>query len=253
MNVILEGSSSRTSTGNVARRSVATSLFGGAILATVATASLAQTYFPTAIALSTSTASGYVVLGGNLFEGDGGGGTFMQGATCAAGDGGIVFQDGSHPANCFYRADPTYSVREWGSLCDVVDVDAAGAAVWTPDTASGTGTLTYPTTLVSTPLVVVSLGTPAPAPVFIAISQVGQPTLWPNSAGAALPAVSLTWFSTLGRALPRPDRGLQVSAPAGDHRRAAQDGDGGDNAAQTAALTVDRLPSAPSWTRYLTS
>ena len=82
MNETLESSSSRTSIGREGRRSVATSLFGGAILATVATASLTQTtYFPTAAALSIASASGYVVLGGNLAEGDGGGGTFMQGVT----------------------------------------------------------------------------------------------------------------------------------------------------------------------------
>jgi hypothetical protein len=197
MNETLEGNHSRSSVGLVGRRSIATSLFGGAILATVATASLAQTpYYPTASALSSATASGYVVLGGNLTEGDGGGGTFMQGATCAASDNGIVFLDSSMPPNCFYRADPTYSVREWGALCDVVDVDAAGAASWTPDTTSQTGTLTFPTTLVSTPLVVTAPGTASP--LFIAISQIGQPTLWANPMSAALPAVSLTRFSTLG-------------------------------------------------------
>jgi hypothetical protein len=59
----LEGSGSRTSTSGVGRRTVATSLFGGAILATIATASLAQTTpdFPTAKALSSATASGDVV------------------------------------------------------------------------------------------------------------------------------------------------------------------------------------------------
>jgi hypothetical protein len=236
MNETLAGRGPRTSTGFAARRSVATSLFGGAILATVTTASLAQTtYFPTADALSSATGSGYVVLGGNLAEGDGGGGAFMQGASCTGGDGGIVFQDTI--GNCFYRADPTYSVREWGAVCDVVDVDAAGAAIWTPDTASNTGTLTFPTTLVSTPLVVVSGGTPAPAPIFIAISQVGQPTLWPNSAGAALPAVSLTRFSTLG--------GTQVGYKRGDLVSFA-----GGTFSQQAAIIVDAVSSTGSITQW---
>ena len=67
MNETFAGRGSHSAMGLAARRSVATSLFGGAILATVATASLAQsTYFPTAALLSTGTASGYVVLGGNL-------------------------------------------------------------------------------------------------------------------------------------------------------------------------------------------
>lgn len=52
---------SSTSTAVVGRHSIATSLFGGAILATVATASLAQMYFPTAIALAGGmVSSGYV-------------------------------------------------------------------------------------------------------------------------------------------------------------------------------------------------
>jgi len=55
------------------------------------------------------------------------------------------------------------------------------------------GTLTFPTTLVSTPPVVTTSTTPAE---FIAISQVGSPTLF----GTSLPAVSLTRFSTLGGA-----------------------------------------------------
>jgi hypothetical protein len=63
---------------------MATSLVGGAILATVATAALAQapyTYFDTAADLGMATVtSGYVVLGGNVVLGDGGGGTFMPGA-----------------------------------------------------------------------------------------------------------------------------------------------------------------------------
>jgi hypothetical protein len=135
-------------TGLAGRHPIATSLFGGAMLATVATASLAQqvTYFATANALLGATVtSGYVVLGANT-PGDDGGGVFMPGATCSSGDKGIVFPDAV--GHCFYRADPTYSVREWGALCDVVDVDAAGGASWTNGpSGSNMGTLTAPTAL----------------------------------------------------------------------------------------------------------
>ena len=101
------------------RGSKATSLFGGAILATVATATLAQVTYVTSIgALGTITvASGYVVAGGYNTPGDGGGGTFMPGPSGCVSDNGLVFLDMAH--NCFYRSDPTYSVREWGALCDV--------------------------------------------------------------------------------------------------------------------------------------
>jgi hypothetical protein len=64
---------------------------------------------------------GYVVLAGNVTANDGGGGgTFMPGTigqTCTT-DHGIVFQDTI--GNCFYRSEPTFSVREWGALRDVV-------------------------------------------------------------------------------------------------------------------------------------
>jgi hypothetical protein len=168
------------------RHGIATSLFGGAMLATVATASLAQTYFPTASALKGGTvSSGYVILGGNLALGDGGGGTFMPGATCSSGDKGIVFPD--HLGHCFYRADPTYSVREWGALCDVVPVNAAGQAFWSNGPGgSGVGTLTVPTAMLSPPPK--SSGGQS-----IAISQIGSPTLFRT----ATPAVSLTRYSTL--------------------------------------------------------
>jgi hypothetical protein len=87
--------------------------------------------------------------------------------------------------HCFYRADPTYSVREWGALCDVVDVDAAGTSTMWNNGPSGSnmGTLTVPTAL---------LTAPPTSGKFIAISQIGSPTLW----GMATPAVSMTRHST---------------------------------------------------------
>ena len=178
--------------GREGRGPIATSLFGGAILASVATASLAQaTYFDTASLLAHgSVTTGYVVLGGNLALGDGGGGTFMKGpAGCGVGDHGIIFPDGSASPNCFYRADPTYSVREWGARCDVVSVNAAGAATWNPGTPTSImGTLTVPSMLLPGTPNVTSGDT-----IYIAISQIGSPTLF----GTLTPAVSLTRYSTL--------------------------------------------------------
>ncbi len=178
------------------RGSKATSLFGGAILATVATATLGQVTYVTSIgALGTITvASGYVVAGGYNTPGDGGGGTFMPGPSGCVSDNGLVFLDMAH--NCFYRSDPTYSVREWGALCDVNVVSPPGWVLWNPGTAGSTvGTLTVPTALLAT--------TPAPNE-SIAISQIGSPTLW----GTATPAVSLTRYTKLG--------GTQVNYSAGD-------------------------------------
>jgi hypothetical protein len=170
------------------RRAMATSLFGGAILATVVTASLAQqvTYFPTATALNSGTVtSGYVVLGANILGDDGGGVLMPSGGTVCTPDNGIVFRD--NVSNCFYRADPTYSVREWGALCDVVAVNAAGTAFWSNGpSGSGLGTLTVPT-------VMLSRQPNSAGGQFIAISQIGSPTLF----GTLTPAVSLTRYSTL--------------------------------------------------------
>jgi hypothetical protein len=90
-------------------------LFGGAILATIATASLAQTYLTNVAALRGSVvSSGYVVLAGYSIAGDGGGGTFLPGAAGCTVDGGTVFQD--KLGNCFYRADPT-SASASGARC----------------------------------------------------------------------------------------------------------------------------------------
>ena len=180
------------------RGPIATSLFGGAILATVATtvatAALAQTYLNSITALGSITvaAGTYVVALGYNTAGDGGGGTFVPGVagtptgTCTP-DGGLVFQDAA--SHCFYRADPTKSVREWGAFCDVV-AGASGngeTAVWTP--GSPHGTLTVDNRLL-TP-------TQPKNGQFIVLSQVGGPTLWSNAMSASVPAVSMTRFSTL--------------------------------------------------------
>jgi hypothetical protein len=85
MNEIHTNTGTTSSTGLAERRGASTSLFGGAMLATVATASLAQSYFSTAGALNMHTvASGYVVLGANA-AGDDGGGVFRP--TLASHDG----------------------------------------------------------------------------------------------------------------------------------------------------------------------
>ncbi len=176
------------------RGPIGTSLFGGAILASVATASLTQVMYLNSITAlnGISVASGtYVVAGGYNSPGDGGGGTFLPGDTTASTgsctpDGGLVFQDGATPTpHCFYRANPTNSVREWGALCDV-QVVAASSMVTVSWTAGTPGTLTVSPTLSSLP---------APGE-NIAISQIGAPTLW----GTSLPAVSMTRFSILGGA-----------------------------------------------------
>ncbi len=86
--------------------SIATSLFGGAMLATIANASFAQvTYLADAPSLAATTvSSGYVVLAGNTAAGDGGGGTFLPGLTGTATgtctpDNGTVFQDNATPTH----------------------------------------------------------------------------------------------------------------------------------------------------------
>ncbi len=183
-------------------RSIATSLFGGAILATTATASLSQTYVDSVstLGLTTVPAVGstfqYVVLAGYSITGDGGGGVLMPGPTPCTANGGTVFQD--HASNCFYRANPTNSVREWGAKCDVV-VGATGnsaSAVWNPGSLGNPGTLVVDNSLL----------TPSPPKQnqYIVLSQVGGPTLWSSS----LPAVSMTRFSLLG--------GSQSNYQAGD-------------------------------------
>jgi hypothetical protein len=177
-------------------RPVASSLFGGAMLATIATASLAQTYVDTYVdtmsILPTTTvpANLPIVVGGYYNRGDGGGGTLLPLAvagTCPT-DGGIVFTAANQ---CFIRADPTYSVREWGALCDVVSVSSVGTmtARWSP-TLGAHGAIVVPTSMLS----------PPPNPnggQFIAISQIGGPTLWETIASSAIAAVSLTRSTTL--------------------------------------------------------
>ena len=169
-------------------RPIASSLFGGAILATVATVSMTQTYVPTVIALNgSSIASGtYVALGGYTVAGDGGGGVLTPRSTLVAAcapDNGIVFKDVNN--NCFVRANPTNSVREWGAVCDVTVVTPSGSGTisWV---GGSPGTLTVTSTLLSPP--------PVPsASEYIAISQIGVPTMW----GSSTPSVSMTRFSTL--------------------------------------------------------
>ena len=140
----------------------------------MATASLAQMsylYFGAAADLGMATVnSGFVVLGGNSVLGDGGGGTFMPGAGGAAchTDAGIVFQDTI--GDCFYRSDPTYSVREWGALCDGASVNAAGRDLGSWHANLGQWDAHGPH------LDVVAAATSAGGQ-FIAISQIGSPTL----------------------------------------------------------------------------
>jgi hypothetical protein len=114
MNDARRNSGSSPPKGFAGGRAIASSLFGGAILATVGTASQAQVkYVDSIVSIGTMMipSGTYVVAGGNLALGDGGGGAFMPGGTVCNPDKGIVFQDNSSPKNCFYRADPTYSVR----------------------------------------------------------------------------------------------------------------------------------------------
>jgi hypothetical protein len=141
---------------SIGGRRVATSLFGGAILASVATATIAQvTYLDSITALAgTVVSSGYVVAGGYNQPGDGGGGIFLPtGSTTCTADGGIVFTDGATPHNCFMRADPTFDVREWGALCDVAVINPPGGtltATWDPGFATGDGALPDPFGAVTT-------------------------------------------------------------------------------------------------------
>jgi hypothetical protein len=165
------------------------SLFGGAILASVATVSLTQTnvtYVDDVNALSTAVVGATntaIALGGYTTPGDGGGGVLLPQTTlvttCTP-DGGQVFAVGS-PPHCFVRANPTNSVREWGAICDVTTVDGA---TWD----ATAGTLSIPQKKLSVPPQL------APQPgELIAISQIGVQTLW----GTSTPAVSMTRFSAL--------------------------------------------------------
>jgi hypothetical protein len=164
------------------------SLFGGAILATVATVSLTQTYYVNDVNALNSTAIGAtntaVALGGYTVSGDGGGGVLLPhsaAVTTCTPDNGQVFGDGSTPRHCFVRANPTNSVREWGARCNVT---AVTSAKWD----ATANTLSIPGTISSIPPQL------APQPnEFIAISQIGVQTLW----GTSTPAVSMTRFSTL--------------------------------------------------------
>ena len=167
-------------------RSLETSLFGGAVLATVATASLGQTFFSDVSAINAGVVSTpYVVLGGYYKSGDGGGGTLLLGPSGCTADGGLVFKDSA--SNCLYRVDPSYDVRQWGARCDVVEVNSTVGR--RPGPPARPGTLSAPTTMLSR--------TPQ-AGQFIAISQIGGPTLWANTTAAPHGAVSMTRNSVLG-------------------------------------------------------
>ena len=181
-------------------RSLATSLLGGAILATVATASLGQTYVSNVATLGATSVplNQFVILGGYYVDGDGGGGTLLPFSPTGGcpNDGGLYFKDVGH---CFIRAEPTNSVREWGALCDVVSVNSVGTltAVWNP--GSGTnGAIVVPTAMLLPP------PTNSATKQYIVISQIGGPTIWVKSTStitsAAVPAVSMTRFSILGGA-----------------------------------------------------
>ncbi len=111
----------------------------------------------------------------------------MPGTTTCTPDNGLDFTD--MVGHCFYRANPTNSVREWGAKCDVVAVSPGTlTAAWNPGRGTH-GALTVPTTLLSPP----PLQNPA-VKQYIAMSQIGVPTLW----GTSTAAVSLTRYSILG-------------------------------------------------------
>jgi hypothetical protein len=214
------------------------SLFGGAILATVATASFAQTYFSDVAAFQADTTflGASVVLGGYKKTGDGGGGLLVAGGTVCSVDDAIVFQVNG---TCFYRTDPTFSVREWGAKSDVVEVNPGTlSASWNPNPGSAMGTLSVPTALLPTPA-------PPTAGQFIAISQIGQPTLFTTStlsSTSSIPAVSMTRFSTLG--------GTQVNYSPGNVITFKGTGSNNGTFSQQAAIVVDAVSNTGSITQW---
>ena len=63
----------------------------------------------------------YIYVDGYTTQGDGGVGYLFSpypGVVCGSANNGTVVQDSS--GYCYYRANPTNDVREWGAKCDVV-------------------------------------------------------------------------------------------------------------------------------------
>jgi hypothetical protein len=239
MNEMHSSGGSPRGSGTGGRGSFATSLFGGAILATVTTASLAtmatdliaQTVFNsvTEFAGTTVTSHYVVVTGYDSPTINTGGGIFVAGTaggTCTP-DNGLVFVDMS--GACFYRTKPTNSVLEWGAQCNVEAVQPSGK-LFPYVTANAMGTLFVPSALIS--------GQPAPqVGENIVISQIGVPTLW----GSSTPAVSMTRFSKLG--------GAQVDYSPGDVISFVGTGSNTGTFSQQAAIIVDAVSSTGSITR----
>ena len=87
--------------------------------------------FPTVSTISSASLYGagesYVYVDGYTYPGDGGGGYFFStGLKTCTYDGGTVVLD--HDNYCYYRANPTNDVHEWGAYCDVVSVDNPGVS-----------------------------------------------------------------------------------------------------------------------------
>ena len=179
---------------------IATSLFGGALLLfddNVAIAQSANSYYSATVAnLGTLVvaAPAVVTLGGYNTVGDGGGGSLVTGPTAITGCTTTITNGETFAASggvCLYRTNPTNNVREWGAKCDVVAVQSQ-TATWTP-------TMVDPNTMTNVgALVVQSLLTPPPTPgQSIVISQVGGPTLWGGSPGS--PAKTAMWATRFSK------------------------------------------------------
>jgi len=191
----------------------------GAVLLVGQSTCLADTYVSNIAALiTTNTLGKLVTLGGYYNPGDGGGGVLYPTTTTCTVNGGTVFLDGHR--HCLTRVKPTNNVREWGAYCDVVAVQPTSTytATWNPglvDTHTGNvGALVVSNALLTpppTPSIPPSGSNPG-LPSYIAISQVGGPTLWVNNAGAtAGPAMWATRYSALSNGGVNYKRGDLVS------------------------------------------
>jgi hypothetical protein len=167
---------------------------------------------------SSNTHGQLVTLGGYNNVADGGGGVLYPSATGCTQNFGTVFKDGH--GNCLIRVKPTNSVREWGAYCDVVAVQPTSTytATWNPglvDTHTGNvGALVVSNALLTPPPTpsIPPSGSGPGLQSYIAMSQVGGPTLWVNTAGTtAGPAMWATRYSTLSNGGVNYKRGDLVS------------------------------------------
>ena len=75
------------------------------------------------VACTDLTSYPHIYVDGYTEPGDGGGGyIFLNNTNCGSGtaNGGTIINDDAPTKNCFYRANPTNDVHDWGAKCNVV-------------------------------------------------------------------------------------------------------------------------------------